>query len=166
MAAYGDDSGFAAWLAGQGLTLPVGAPAVAILRQIGSAYLDAAYGAKLGCSRRAGGFTQALEWPRSGHVINGETVPSDLIPQAWIEASYRASYLEGSSKGWATTGVDASRQVKRQKVASIEREFFSASESAGTDAAAGMPSDSIINGMVKPWLCSGVRRMTDLFRVI
>lgn len=166
MASYGTDEGFSAWLAGQGLTLPPDAPAVSVLRQIGSSYVDAAYGARLACSRKAGGFTQELQWPRIGHVINGETVPDDLIPQAWIDASYRAAYLQATQPGWATTGSDATRQTKREKVDVIEREFFAASEAAGSDAAPGMPSDSIINGMLLPWLCSGVRRLGDLFRVI
>lgn len=166
MAAYGDDAGFAAYLAGQGLTLPVGAPAPAILREIGSGYIDAAYGWQLKCSMKAGGFTQSLEWPRTGHVINGEEVPSDLIPQQWINASYRAGYLQAVTPGWATTGTDASRQTKREKVDVIEREFFGKEEAAGTSAAPGMPSDSIINGMVTPWLCSRTRRASSLFRVI
>lgn len=166
MAAYGTDEGFEAWIAGQDLSLPVGAPAVAVLRQIGSSYVDAAYGAKLACSRKTGGFTQELQWPRTGHVINGETVPDDLIPQAWIDASYRAAYLQATQPGWATTGTDSTRQTKREKVDVIEREYFAAAEAAGSSVAPGMPSDSILNGMILPWLCSGVRRMTDLFRVI
>lgn len=166
MAAYGDDSGFSAWLASQGLTLPVGAPLPSVLREIGSSYVDSAYGWKLTCSMRTGGFSQELEWPRSGHVVNGEVVPDDFIPAAWINASYRAGYLTAVTPGWATTGTDASRQVKRQKVDTLEREFFSASEAAGTSVAPGMPSDSIINGMVTPWLCSNTRRANSLFRVI
>lgn len=166
MSAYGTDDGFTAWLTAQGMTLPVGAPSVAVLRQIGSSYVDAAYGAKLACSRKTGGFTQELQWPRTGHVINGELVPGDLIPQAWIEASYRAAYLEAMTRGWATTGTDATRQTKREKVDVIEREYFAADQAAGSSAAPGMPSDSILNGMILPWLCSGVRRMNNLFRVI
>lgn len=166
MESYGSDDGFNAWLAGQGLELPADSPAVAVLRQIGSSYVDAAYGAKLSCSQRTGGFMQELEWPRKNHVVNGELVPDDLIPAAWVNASYRAAYLQATQPGWATTGVDASRQTKREKVDVIEREFFAASEAAGSSVAPGMPSDSILNGMVLPFLCSGVRRMTDLFRVI
>lgn len=166
MAAYGTDEGFNAWLVAQGLILPVDAPSVAVLRQIGSSYVDAAYGAKLTCSRKTGGFTQELQWPRTGHVINGETVPDDLIPQAWIDASYRAAYLTAVTPGWATTGTDSTRQTKRERVDTIEREYFAADEAAGSSVAPGMPSDSILNGMVLPWLCSGVRRITDFFRVI
>ena len=166
MNAYGTDDGFNAWLAAQGLTLPVGANPT-VLRQIGSNYIDAAYEARLNCSSRAGGFNQLLAWPRKGHKINGQTVPSDIVPQAWINAAYRAAYLEDMTPGWATKGTDASRQTKRERVDTIEREFFSAADAAGTDAAAGMPSDSIINGMIKPWLCNqGVRDPNSLFRVI
>ncbi len=165
MTSYGDDEGFESWLAAQGLPPTMGDPAV--LRQIGSNYIDAAYEARLNCSSRAGGFNQLLAWPRKGHKMNGQTVPSDLVPQAWINAAYRAAYLEDMTPGWATKGTDASRQTKREKVDTIEREFFSAADAAGTDAAAGMPSDSIINGMVLPWLCKqGVRDPNSLFRVI
>ena len=164
--AYGDDVGFTAWVASQGLTLPVGAPAPAVLREIGSGYIDAAYGYKLACSQKTGGFEQILEWPRSGHILNGAEVPSDLIPTAWVNASYRVAYLQAVTPGWATTGTDASRQTKRERVDTIEREFWSASEAAGTSAAPGMPSDSIVNGMVSSWLCSSTRRASALFRVI
>lgn len=166
MAAYGDDAGFAAWIASQGLTLPVGAPDPAVLRQIGSNYLDAAYEWRLSCSQRTGGFSQELAWPRSGHYVNGQEVPDDLIPPAWINASYRAAYLTAVTPGWATTGTDGARQTKREKVDVVEREFFAASEAAGTDVAPGMPSDSIINGMVSMWLCSNKRTANSLFRVI
>lgn len=166
MAAYGTDQGFEAWLSSQGLTLPVGAPSVDVLRQIGSGYIDAAYEWKLQCSSRTGGFTQELAWPRTGHTVNGQSVPPELIPPAWINASYRAAYLTAVTPGWATTGVDGSRQTKREKVDVIEREFFSAEEAAGSSVAPGMPSDSIINGMVSMWLCSSTRRLNDLFRVI
>lgn len=164
--AYGTDEGFLEWLSAQGLTLPVGAPLPAVLRQIGSNYLDAAYEWRLSCSSRSGGFSQELAWPRFGHILNGAEVPSDLIPVAWINASYRAAYLTAVTPGWATTGTDGSRQTKREKVDVVEREFFAASEAAGSDVAPGMPSDSIINGMVAMWLCSNKRTANSLFRVI
>jgi len=165
--AYGTDQGFTEWLAAQGLTLPETAPDVAVLRALGSNYIDAAYEWRLACSSRSGGFSQELAWPRTGHRVNGQSVPNDLIPQAWINASYRAGYLNAVTPGWSTASVNAARQTKREKVDTIEREFFAAADAAGTDAAAGMPSDSIINGMVLPWLCKqGVRDPNSLFRVI
>lgn len=166
MAAYGTDDGFTSWLAAQGLALPVGAPAVAVLRQIGSGYIDAAYEWRLSCSSRAGGFAQDLAWPRTGHYMGSQSVPDDLIPTPWINAAYRAAYLTAMTPGWATTGTDASRQTKREKVDVVEREFFAPGEAAGSDVAPGMPSDSIINGMLVPWLCSNTRSLNSLFRVI
>lgn len=164
--AYGNDEGFAAWLAAQGLTLPDDAPAVEVLRAIGSTYVDSAYEHALQCSRRTGGFSQELAWPRTGHTVNGQSVPSDLIPPAWINASYRAAYLQATSPGWATNPVDATRITRREKVDVIEREFFSGADAPGSNVAPGMPSDSMINGMVLPWLCTAGRDLNALFRVV
>lgn len=164
--AYGTDQEFQDWLDAQGLELPDDAPSLSVLRQIGSTYIDAAYEHKLQCSRRTGGFQQELAWPRTGHTMNGENVPNNFIPPAWINASYRAAWLQATSQGWATNSFDATRVTKREKVDVIEREFFSASDVAGSDVAAGMPSDAIINGMVAIWLCSGLRDLDSLFLVI
>lgn len=166
MSAYGTDQEFTSWLSAQGLTLPTSSPSVAILRELGSSYVDGAYEHKLGCSSRSGGFNQELAWPRTGHRINGKSVPVDLIPLAWIKASYRAAYLNAITPGWSTASVDSSRQTKREKVDVIEREFFSYDDSAGSDAAPGMASDGVINGMVSPWLCSATRDPSSLFMVI
>lgn len=164
--AYGTDDGFSAWLVAQGLTLPVGANAT-VLRQIGSNYIDAAYEARLSCSQRTGGFTQLLAWPRTGHRVNGQDVPSDLIPQAWINAAYRAAYLEAINPGWTTRGVDPSRMTQRERVDVIERAFFAPSEVPGSgDIAPGSPFDATINALVTPWLCSNTRSLNTLFLVI
>ncbi len=165
MAAYGTDDGLTAWLTAQGLALPPGATP-ATLRAIGSAYVDAAYEARLQCSHRAGGFEQELAWPRAGHRVNGQPVPEDLIPPAWINASYRAAWLEASSPGWATGTTDPNRVVKREKVDVIEVEYFGEKDAAANGAASGIVADAIIGGMVAPWLCRNVRRMDSLFRVI
>lgn len=167
MAFYGTEQGFTDWLAAQGLTLPPDAPAPAVLMQIGSSYVDAAYEWRLQCSQRAGGFSQELAWPRVGHYVNGQAVPSDLIPQAWIYASYRAAYLNAITPGWSTDQVTPGRITKREKADVLEREFFSAEEAGGGgDAAPGFPSDAVINGMLLPWLCSQGRGANTLFRVV
>lgn len=165
MAGYGDDQGFADWLAAQGLTLPTGANP-ATLRAAGSAYVDAAYGYMLTCSRRTGGWAQELEFPRTGHYVNGQLLPSDLVPQSWIYASYRAAYLNAITPGWSTNAVDGSRLTKTEKVDVISREFFAPGDAYISDVAPGMPVDSIINGMVLPFLCSKARRLDSLFMVI
>lgn len=165
--AYGTDEGFTAWLTSQGLALPDGAPAPAVLRQIGSDYVDAAYEHTLQCSRRTGGFSQELAWPRTGHTVNGQSVPSDLIPPAWVNASYRAAYLEAMNPGWATGSTDPNRVTKREKVDTLEREFFAAGDNGGAAlSAVGMAADGVINGMVMPLLCSNTRDFNSLFRVV
>lgn len=166
MAGYGSDQAFSEWLASQGLALPVGSPAPAVLRQIGSDYVDAAYEHALQCSRRSGGFDQERAWPRTGHVVNGQLVPNAMIPPAWVNASYRAAYLQAISPGWATGSTDPNRVTRREKVDVIEREFFSSESQSGADSAAGIVADAIINGMLLPWLCSSGRDANSLFRVI
>jgi len=167
MAGYGDNDGFQAWLAGQELTLPADSPAPDVLRQIGSDYVDSAYEARLKCSRRAGGFEQQRAWPRVGHKVSGQTVPADMIPPAWVNASYRAAYLQATQNGWASGGRDPSRLTKREKVETIEREFFAAGEGAAAgNAAPGFNIDPLIDGMVSVWLCSVGRDANSLFRVI
>jgi len=164
--AYGTDQGFLDWLAAQDLTAPVTPPALSVHRQIGSAYVDAAYEWALTCSTRAGGFDQVDAWPRKGHRVNGELVPDDHVPLAWVHASYRAAWLNATNPGWATAAKDTTRVTRREQVDTISREFFAADEVAQLDAAPGMNADPIINGMVKPWLCSKGRSAQSLFRVI
>lgn len=167
MAGYGSDQEFSAWLAAQGLTLPVGAPTPAVLRQIGADYVDAAYCHLLMCSQKTGGWEQERQWPRTNHRINGQMLPDDLIPQAWINASYRAAYLQATNPGWATNQVTPGRVTKRERVDTIEREFFDQSQAGGgASTAPGFPSDAVINGLVLPFLCSNTRRLDNLFRVI
>jgi hypothetical protein len=159
MAGYGSDGEFATWLAARGYVLPVTAPTAAVLRQIGSDYVDSAYEPRLGCSRRAV-ITQARAWPRVGHSVNGEALAADLIPQPWIEASYRAAWREASKPGWTASGVDPSRATKREKADVVEREFFApgVSGAAGSaNAAPGFPVDPQIDGAVAVWLCRSDR---------
>lgn len=166
MAHYGTAPEFETWLTANGLTLPAGADPLVLLT-VGSSYVDAAYGARLLCSQRTGGFTQELEWPRTGHYVRGQEVPPDLIPPAWINATYRAAYLQASEAGWATSTADPNRTVKRERVeGAVEIEYFGNKEAVSGNTSAGMPTDAMIDGMVSPWLCSTARRMNDLFRVI
>jgi hypothetical protein len=161
------DQGFTDWLAGQGLALPNVAPTAAVLRQVGSDYVDAAYEHRLACSHRAGGYLQERAWPRTGHRQGRNDVPDDMIPPAWVNASYRAGYLQATQPGWATGAVDPGRITKREKADVIEREFFGPDVMAAGDAAPGMRADAVVNGLVLPWLCAAGRRSPDtLFRVI
>lgn len=165
--AYGTDEGFLEWLSAQGLTLPDDAPDPAVLRQLGSSYVDAAYEHALQCSQRTGGFEQENAWPRKGHRVNGQLVPSDLIPPAWVNASYRAAYLNAVTPGWSTDSVTPGRITRREQVDVISREFFSPEDAGGGAATApGFPSDALLNGLVLSWLCSAGRNPNSLFRVV
>lgn len=166
MAAYGTNDGLEEWVEAQGLELPVGVSLDA-LRTVGSSYVDAAYAHRLTCSKKAGGFSQERAWPRSGHYIHGQEVPHDFIPQDWVNASYRAAYLQATNPGWATNSVNPNRITRREKVDVIEREFFANGDNGpAADVAAGMPADGVINGLVSTWLCSATRGINNLFRVI
>ena len=163
MAGYGDDPGFAAWLVDAGLTLPVGAPLPAVLRQRGSDYLDATYGARLQCSAPTGGFDQERAWPRTGHLIYGAAIGDTAIPAAWVQASYRAAYREATTPGWATSSRDPSRMTKREKADVVEREFFEPGETAG---ASGANIDAMIEGLIGPFLCGEYSSGLPLHMVI
>ena len=150
MAGYGSDLGFLEYLSDAGLTLPVGAPTPAVLRQRGSDYLDATYAARLQCSAPTGGFDQERAWPRTGHLIYGSAIDPAAIPAAWVHASYRAAYREATTPGWATSSRDPSRMTKREKADVVEREFFEPGETAG---ASGANIDAMIEGLIGPFLC-------------
>lgn len=166
MAGYGSDVEFASYLAALGLALPSGSPTPAILRQIGSEYVDSAYEPRLQCSRRAGGFAQERAWPREGHKVNGQDVPDDLIPDAWVKASYRAAYLQATADNWATSGEDPNRIAKRERVeGAIDTEYFGPGDVKG-NAAAGFNVDPLIDGAVSVWLCPVDGRSGNLFMVI
>ena len=153
MAAYGTDAEFEAWLEANGLELPSDALDLNVLREIGSSYVDGAYEYRLMCSRRTGGFSQELAWPRTGHTVNCEAVPDDLIPQAWINASYRAAYMQAVS-GWALSGSDPNRIAKREKVDVLEVEYFAIGDGAVQgNASPGFPVDPLIDGWLSIWLC-------------
>jgi hypothetical protein len=148
MAGYGTDIGLTEWLADNGLSLPANGPTLAVLRNRGSAYVDATYGQRLTCSVPTGGALQERAWPRTGHP----QVPSDVIPLPWVHASYRAAYLSATLQGGLSRQIDMQARVQKQKVDVIERTFFdSAPDTPGTITGL---VDAEIDGMVAPFLCS------------
>lgn len=153
MAGYGSDEGFTAWLQDNGFTLPAGAPTEAVLRHRGSVYVDSTYGPRLNCSRPTGGYEQERAWPRAGHVTRAQRIPDSVIPIAWVNASYRAAWLEASTPGWASGSINPNRIQKRQKAGGAEREFFAPSETGGNAAGALGNVDAAIHGLVTEYLC-------------
>lgn len=147
MAGYGTDQGLTDWLVENGLSLPSGAPAPAVLRNRGAAYVDSTYGARLTCGQRQGGAEQERAWPRTGHP----NVSAGVIPLAWVHASYRAAYLHATTPGGLSRAIDANQRVQKEKVDVIEQTFFD-NGSVKAGKAVGL-LDAEIDGMVAPFLC-------------
>lgn len=146
--AMGDDSGFNAYLAANGLTLPAGAPAPAVLRQRGSAYINGLYGPKFSGVPTAG-FAQEDSWPRLGACAYGQSIPSDLIPVAVINASYAAGYQEAVSPGSLSIAASGAKSVKRKKIDVIETEYFEGSGDALKDGTVRLQT---VEGLLAPFL--------------
>ncbi|MDI1261742.1 MAG: hypothetical protein PS018_00600 [bacterium] len=153
MAGYGTDQGLTDWLATNGFTLPGGAPTLAVLRERGSGYVDAVYGWRF-CGYPTGGIDQDRAWPRTGMEVFGQALGDTVIPNAIVNASYRAAWLEASIPGWTSTTVDPSRRIKRQKVEGIEREFFGP-ETIEFRAGNFARIDGEIEGLLAAFLCDG-----------
>lgn len=158
MAGYGNDATFQAFLDENGYTLPSGAPSLAVLRQRGSGWLDATYGARYRGTKVD--FDQERGWPRNDAVVEGQAVPNTVVPLAIITAGFMAAWAEASKPGSLSSGVSSTTgNVKRQKVGQIEREFFSASDVVVTDGPfdpnAPNPATKIIadiDNLVRPYL--------------
>ena len=149
MAGYGDDTKFEAWLAGNGFTLPTGAPSPAALRQRGSAYIDG----RCFPGVPTGGLAQERAWPRTGAEAYGQTIPSDTIPLAIEHAAYAAGYFDAASGGALSSrsSIDAGLKRKRTRVegaVDTETEYFSSGDAAA-DAAITIP---MVEALLKPFL--------------
>lgn len=149
---YGTDEGFAAYLAALGYTLPVDAPAPAILRARGSAYLDSTYDG-LWTGRRTGGVMQADGWPRTGARIHCTApIADDVIPIAIVNASYRAAWLDASNPGVLAASATSGQRVAREKVDVIEVAYHNDGQAtAGTGGVAFV--DGEIDGVMRAFIC-------------
>lgn len=147
MAGYGGDSAFNAWVAENGFTVPGGAPAVAVLRQRGSAYLDGTYEAKFP-GQRSGGLAQERAWPRTGADAYGSAIPSDMVPLAIEHASYHAALYEAQNPGALSVAVIAASAIKREKIGPIETEYYEGADGALADAT---PMLSAVEGLLSPF---------------
>lgn len=152
MAAYGDDIGFAAWLAEQGHTLPGTAPTPAVLRARASAYVDTYEAFWTGS--RTGGVLQELGWPRTGASLNCRiAIPSDIIPPAVIAASYRAAWLEAVTPGiLAGPIVTPGGRVRSEKIdGAVEVSYFDDGKSSAGGAVVFI--DATIDGALRAFIC-------------
>lgn len=161
MAGYGDDTAFAAWLAGNGYTLPEGTPTPAILRQRGSNYIDGLYGSRFS-GVPTGGYAQERDWPRTGAKAYKAVVPDDVIPVQVENASYEAAWHEANNPGALAVATSASAAVKREKIDVIETEYFAGSGDAVADATVVLSS---VEGLLAPFLISDTAAALGLWAI-
>lgn len=152
MAGYGSDVGLAAWLTANGYTAVASGLSQAILRQRGSAYIDAVYGGRFPGVPTAG-YAQERQFPRTGATIYGSDLPDSVIPTIVIEASYMAALQEDRSPGSLSVVVTPGKQVRRTKVDVLEKEYF---ESKGGALASATPILSAIEGLLAPLISDNV----------
>lgn len=146
--AYGSDSAFTAWLALNGLALPVDAPAAAILRQRASDYIDGLYEARF-VGQRTDPLNQERAWPRTGAVVANTAVPADVIPPAIERAAYAAALYEAQNPGKLAISATVGGALKRKKIDVIEKEYFEGSGDAVADATVRLSS---VEGPLAPFL--------------
>lgn len=148
MAGYGDDNALKAYWTAAGYTFANDAP-FAALRQRGSVYVDGTFGMRFS-GVPTDGASQERAWPRTGATdVYGNAIDPATVPRRVIEASYEAAYIELTRPGSLGSTVDPAKRVKRQKVDTIEREFFEAG-SADSIFAPNAPVSSIIEGILAP----------------
>lgn len=117
----------------------------------GSQVLDGLYEPRFP-GRRAGGYEQALSWPRANAVTaNGEAIAEDTVPLPVTYAAYEAAAAELAAPGSLTPVVTATRQVRREKVGSLETEYAVAASPADLIAAA-RPVLTVLDGLLYPFL--------------
>ncbi|WP_018428224.1 DnaT-like ssDNA-binding protein [Hoeflea sp. 108] len=145
MPGYGTNEGFTTYATAAGYTVPAGD--IGAARQRGSAYIDGAYGARF-TGIPTGGIDQERAWPRTGASAFGSALASDIVPLRVVNASYEAAYIELKQPGSLSVVTDPAKRVKRQKVDTIEREFFE--PGGGSVFAPDTPVSSVIEGILAP----------------
>lgn len=152
MAGYGTDQGFTDWLAGMGYSLPVGAPTPAALRARGSAYLDGTYEG-IWTGYRTAGVMQERGWPRTGATVAcTQPIPSDAIPIAVVEASYRAAYLDALTPGTLSSSATSGQRIAKERVDVIEVAYHNDGSAAAGSGAVGFV-DGEIDGAMRAFIC-------------
>lgn len=153
MAGYGDDTAFAAYLTANGYTLPEVAASSAILRQRGSAYIDALYGWRFPGSP-VGGAAQERAWPRTGaQDIYGAAIASDAVPARIEEASYEAAWIEANSAGALSKTFTPGEQKVLTEVKGIK---WTLTGDATRENAMSVVS-TVIDGLLYPLIGSDMR---------
>ena len=101
---------------------------------------------------RAGGYDQALSWPRKAAMTaNGEAIPEDIVPLPITYAAYEAAAVELAEPGSLNPVVTAAQTVKREKVGPLETEYVAAGSPADIISSS-RPVMTILDGLLYPFL--------------
>lgn len=121
--AYGSDNEFSDWLAAMGLSLPTdpAPPSLAILRQIGTSYLDGVYGTRY--SGNVSLADQPDEWPRDGAFRGNTPLPPASLPQAIIHASYFAAYYAANNPEAFFGGGAGSELISQETIGPLTTKY-------------------------------------------
>ena len=108
-----------AWLAARGYTLWATLMEAEKEQAIRRAtdHLEQAYGQRWKGDRASD--TQALSWPRSGVVVDGYTIPADVIPPVLANASCLLAFKAASGE----LMEDTTRAVSRETIGPITTEY-------------------------------------------
>jgi len=152
--AYGDNAGFTAYAEAAGYVIPDGTTdaQISAARQRGSLVIDR-FEPRFSGSR-TGGFAQVNAWPRTGaSTYYGEAIPSDVIPDAIVNASYEAAFLELTNPGSLSPVITGSSLVKREKVGSLEVDYATINKADIAEIIAlATPVVTVIEGLLWPFL--------------
>lgn len=155
MPGYGDNPGFTAYAAAAGYGIPDGATddQVTAARQRGALVIDRYEPRFPGA--RTGGYAQERAWPRSvAMTYAGEPIPSDIVPDAIVNASYEAAFLELTAPGSLSPMVTATSIVRREQIGSLSVDYAAPAATTPEATAAGAtPVVTAIEGLLWPFLC-------------
>ncbi|MBY2986381.1 DnaT-like ssDNA-binding protein [Rhizobium leguminosarum] len=155
MAGYGTNVAAEAYWTAAGYVVPDGADAdqITAARQRGSLVIDR-YEPRF-TGKRTGGYAQERAWGRTGATTYyGEAIPDGVIPDAIVNASYEAAFLELTNPGSLSPVVTGSSTVKREKVGQLEVEYATSSSMSVDDLVAlATPVVTVIEGLLWPFLC-------------
>ena len=149
MFGYGTNDGLTTWLSENGYALPVAALSPAVLRQRGSTYIDAIYGARF-VGFPTGGIDQERAWPRTGATVFDQALASDLVPNRVVLASYQAAWMEAQDPGSLSVIVSEAERIKRMEAGSAKLEYFDGTAMPAVEAATQISSE--IEGLLAPLL--------------
>ena len=153
MAGYGTKADFTTYATAAGYVFPDGTTDAQkdAAMQRGSLVIDR-YEPRFS-GRRTVGFAQERAWPRTGAITYyGEAIPSDDVPDAIVNASYEAAFLELTNPGSLSPVVNGSEIVKREEIGKIKTEYaVSSSTSAADLVAMSTPVVTAIEGMLWPF---------------